>query len=307
MGVDLWRLRPGPDLRAHGPECTLARSPGPGGEDLPLLRLRGAGGAGLDPRRRMGADGPGEHRTRRLPHHRHHAAGISRGAAGGFLRRGGLPRALRPGAHRPAGSQRRQVDHRGHDRLRRLGEYPPAPRPTLRRTRPGPQAGLHDRSQVASAMRSLHIAMIVCDLAPDTRPVQKLMQDFPGRVLMADYSLLRVQGQAWFEKRDGGRVAINRTLGLDATREPLVMGADGGDVFPDCEARRETEVRAQLAASVRTLQKNQHGQPVANWVETGPDHMRHAHLYYRVAAMQGGSVGHLVPIVKQRPDPNRMY
>ena len=164
-----------------------------------------------------------------------------------------------------------------------------------------------DWSQVASAMRSLHIAMIVCDLAPDTRPVQKLMQDFPGRVLMADYSLLRVQGQAWFEKRDGGRVAINRTLGLDATREPLVMGADGGDVFPDCEARLETEVRAQLAASVRTLQKNQHGQPVANWVETGPDHMRHAHLYYRVAAMQGGSVGHLVPIVKQRPDPNRMY
>jgi hypothetical protein len=142
-----------------------------------------------------------------------------------------------------------------------------------------------DWSEVAQAMHTLHIRMLVADMAPDARPVQVLMGQFPGRVLGADYSLLKVTDEAWFEKKRGDPVvAIARTPGLDATREPLVMGADGGDVFPACAADLKRELLAQLCAAVRTRTEDAQGRPVAKWVETGADHMRHAHLYYRVAA-----------------------
>ncbi len=141
-----------------------------------------------------------------------------------------------------------------------------------------------DWSEVAAAMHTLHIRMLVCDVAPDARPVQVLMGQFPGRVLGADYSLLKVTDQEWFDKKAHSPiVAIARTPGLDATREPLVMGADGGDVFPICAPDLRRELLAQLCAAVRTRGEDAQGRPVAKWVETGPDHMRHAHLYYRVA------------------------
>lgn len=141
-----------------------------------------------------------------------------------------------------------------------------------------------DWSEVASAMHTLHIRMLVADMAPDARPVQVLMGQFPGRVLGADYSLLKVTDEAWFEKKPKDPVvAIARTPGLDATREPLVMGKDGGDVFPVCASDLQRELLAQLCAAVRTRTEDAQGRPVAKWVETGADHMRHAHLYYRVA------------------------
>ena len=169
---------------------------------------------------------------------------------------------------------------------------------------------LDDWSQVSSAMRTLHLRMLVCDSAPDTRSVQKLMAEFPGRVLMADYSLQKVENQQWFVMRHGeSRVSIHRTNGLDTTREPLVMGPDGGDVFPACGAHLEAEVRAQLAASVRTVEKDQHGNPVARWVETGPDHFRHAHLYYRVACTLGNASDArlLPPLPARRSSKNRVW
>jgi hypothetical protein len=143
-----------------------------------------------------------------------------------------------------------------------------------------------DWSEVASAMRTLNIRMLVCDQRPDERAVQKLMGDFPGRVLGADYSLNTVKDEEWFTKDPNHpHVAIARTPGLDATREPLIMGGQGGDVFPAMAPELRRVLLAQLCASVRTRTEDAKGRPVANWVETGPDHLRHAHLYYRVACV----------------------
>jgi hypothetical protein len=142
-----------------------------------------------------------------------------------------------------------------------------------------------DWSQVASAMRTLHVRMLVGDAAPDARPMQQLVTDFPGRVMLADYSMLKVVGEEWFAKKPHQPfVAINRTAGLDTTRDPIVMGGDGGDVFPALPYDLQQVLKAQLCASVRTRETDAHGNPVARWVETGPDHFRHAHLYYRVAS-----------------------
>ena len=67
------------------------------------------------------------------------------------------------------------------------------------------------------------------------------------------------------------------------------MGADGGDVWPALPHELEETVKEHLSSSMRQLTEDPHGNPVATWVETGPDHFRHAHLYYTVAgSIMGG-------------------
>lgn len=154
--------------------------------------------------------------------------------------------------------------------------------------------GVHrfdDWEQVHSAMRTMNIRMLVGDSQPDSRPMQKLYAAFPGRVLLADYSLKTVDKEPYDKVAGEPRVRIHRTTALDWTRDQILMAGDGGDVWPAMSLEDEATLKAHLTASVRQLTEDKHGQAVAQWVETGPDHLRHAHTYYTVAAAVSGGRG----------------
>ena len=78
------------------------------------------------------------------------------------------------------------------------------------------------------------------------------------------------------------------------------MGQDGGDVWPALSPQLEGELKAQLSSMQRTVQPDAQGNPTAQWLETGPDHLRHAHVYYVVASILFG--GASVDIGKLRGD-----
>ena len=139
-----------------------------------------------------------------------------------------------------------------------------------------------DWAQIHSLMNTLNIRWLVADMLPETSKVQELVAAFPGRVLMADYSLGKVSGdEAWVVEEDKARVRIARTPALDHTRDRLLMKQD---VFPSLPPDLQRSFEAQMTAPKRGMTTNSQGQDVAEWVETGPDHDRHAHLYMTVAA-----------------------
>lgn len=143
-----------------------------------------------------------------------------------------------------------------------------------------------DWAQVASAMETLNVRVLVGDSQPEPRPLQELVARFPRRVYLADYSKTTLDSAEWFERDlHAPRVRIHRTAGLDTTAERIIMGASGnGDVFPHLPPQELTVLKAHLCAAKRTLEEDSHGVTRGVWREVGDDHARHAHLYYTVAA-----------------------
>lgn len=142
-----------------------------------------------------------------------------------------------------------------------------------------------DWDSVASAMKTLNVRLLVGDSQPDSRPLQKMVQDFPGRVYLADYSLGRmVDDKVYALNAHDPFVRIHRTGGLDLTRDRIMMGGqEGGDMWPACQPELRRDLISHLIAPMRTLEFDAHGQPVAIWKTDKPDHLRHAHLYATMA------------------------
>lgn len=155
-----------------------------------------------------------------------------------------------------------------------------------------------DWSQVTQAMRLFNVRLLVADSQPDPRPLQELVRQFPGRVLLADYSLRTVDRDPYERVKGEPRIRLHRTAMLDWARDRIVMGQDGGDVWPALSPQLEGDLKAQLSSMQRTVQPDAQGNPTAQWLETGPDHLRHAHVYYVVASILFG--GPPVDIAKLR-------
>jgi hypothetical protein len=162
---------------------------------------------------------------------------------------------------------------------------------------------LDDWAQVAQLMRTMHIRLLVADSAPDARPLQHLAAEFPRRVKLADYSL-KTAGAKFFEVPESEpiRVRIHRTGALDWSAEQIIMGADGGDVWPVLPTAEREALVGMLCAPKRTMEKAADGNQRAVWVETAPDHLRHAHAYYLVAADIGGGRQVNIRYITQRRD-----
>jgi hypothetical protein len=144
---------------------------------------------------------------------------------------------------------------------------------------------LDDWAQVSQLMRTMRIQLLVADSAPDARPLQHLAAEFPRRVKLADYSL-KTAGAQFYEVPESEpiRVRIYRTGALDWSAEQIIMGADGGDVWPILPPAEREALVGMLCAPKRTMERAADGNQRAVWIETAPDHMRHAHAYYTVAA-----------------------
>jgi hypothetical protein len=158
-----------------------------------------------------------------------------------------------------------------------------------------------DWEQVRSAMQTLRIRKLVVDALPETRAAQDLAKRFPGRVYLADYTMHVVDGEPFEKDVREPRVRCHRTGVLDWSRDRIIMGEAGGDVWPSVGFELEQKIQAQLMAPQRTLVEDSTGNMRADWIETGPDHFRHAHGYFLVACALGGKSVFKLHIVRQDP------
>ena len=145
--------------------------------------------------------------------------------------------------------------------------------------------------QVEQKMEEFRTGCLVCDMYPETRPVQDLIAKFPSRVWMADYSLQKPTSDSFFEREPGEeRVRCNRTGALDFGAYRIKRGKFMGDVFPVLDPTLRKEFEKQICAPQRTTELDKQNQPKGVWIETGPDHFRHSHAYYVVALMLRGRI-----------------
>jgi len=146
-------------------------------------------------------------------------------------------------------------------------------------------------AEIHAAMNLFRIALLVVDMYPETRPAQDLVAAFPGRVMLADYSLLKPPTDVWFEREaHEARLRLNRTNAMDVSTVYLVNSALNGDKFPALPADLKRTLLDHLCAPKRTTEMDSNNQPKGVWIETGPDHFRHAHVYYRTACAFRGAV-----------------
>jgi hypothetical protein len=138
---------------------------------------------------------------------------------------------------------------------------------------------------LGNLVRKYHVWRGVIDALPETRKVREFQAAFPGRIYIAYY----VAQKTGTKKTDPaqwdleeGVVNLDRTRTLDST---FARFYEQENTLP-ANGREIRDYYAHLKASVRTVDKQANGQPVAQYIESGPDHYSHAENYCTVASME---------------------
>jgi hypothetical protein len=158
-------------------------------------------------------------------------------------------------------------------------------------------------------MAQYKIKLCVVDNMPEIHGAAKFSERHPGRVLRATYvgGAHAMAGQLFnrptskkddesgtlgkrrrftSNKLESGEkpddaVQINRTMALDALRSAVINAEER---WPEA-ITRDPQIQAHFEASVRVTRMDKHGQEVAEWVHTAPDHWAHARVYTRIARL----------------------
>jgi hypothetical protein len=133
-------------------------------------------------------------------------------------------------------------------------------------------------------MDQMRVRLAVVDATKADHAVQKFVGRFPGRVLMADYSLTKPDLYPAEKVKGHPRVRIARTEALDLGAELIIGDGQSGDLFPVLPTVLHRELISHLCAPKRTTEDTPNGGKRVVWRETSPDHLRHAHVYQTVAA-----------------------
>lgn len=157
--------------------------------------------------------------------------------------------------------------------------------------------------QVDGLMRQFKVVSCVVDKAPEMHSAKEFSKRWKGRVKRGYYpekmdnDLFRVGsalrqpksesrkraekqvGKLAAEEDEPDTVRINRTMACDAV---FARVAELKIAMPENLVRDE-EIRKQLCAPGRVLEKNKHGDYVASWQHTTPDDYFHAQLYCMIA------------------------
>jgi hypothetical protein len=139
-------------------------------------------------------------------------------------------------------------------------------------------------NQLDQLMKDFKVSRCVIDALPETRKCREFAQAHSGKVFMCFYQDSRQGAYAWDEKQH--TVSANRTEALDASHNLL---SSGEVILP---RRNPTlEEFAQHCANVaRVLQTDpETGSSRYVYIQTGPDHYRHAFSYMVMAL--GQSIG----------------
>jgi hypothetical protein len=156
--------------------------------------------------------------------------------------------------------------------------------------------------QIDVLMRQYKVLSCVIDRAPEWKAAKDFSDRFKGRVMRGYYpempqNELFIVGSAKHrpqtdkEKRaekaigkmaeddEPDVVRIHRTMACDAVYARVA----GVEIAMPESLVRDDEIRKQLCAPGRVLEKNKHGDLVARWQHTTPDDYFHAQLYCMIA------------------------
>lgn len=163
--------------------------------------------------------------------------------------------------------------------------------------RDGTPAGF---TRVGELMRKFKISKAVIDGNPNRHPVKTLQKDFPGRVVIADYTNIANR----FEKRKGEgnqesivlAVNLNRTQSIDDLMESIRNGTWRLYGNPSALPPTIEIIISQVTALKRDIEKQKKTAgltvDVAVWRKLRPDHFTHCLLYAKMAIeLSGGSTG----------------
>lgn len=143
--------------------------------------------------------------------------------------------------------------------------------------------------RIAKLLRIYRIRKAVIDADPNRHSVASLQEDFPGKVVMADYTNQRVRFKT---KKNKNRtfithVSIDRTAGFDDLFESFRDGAiqlpgHPNELSPDIELF--IDHATALKRDVETRRTASGEKQVGVWRNSRPDHLGHAALYMKTAA-----------------------
>lgn len=152
--------------------------------------------------------------------------------------------------------------------------------------RPQRWAGAVDSfERLGRLIQQYNVQRAVIDALPETRKARELQAaEKAGVVWLAYYTTQKVgtkrqDPMEW--DRNQGVVNLDRTRTLDMT---IARFLDQENTLP-ANARDVRDYYEQLGAPVRVIEDGPGGQPVAVYVERGPDHLAHAENYCTVASM----------------------
>jgi hypothetical protein len=135
---------------------------------------------------------------------------------------------------------------------------------------------------VAALMARYKVRHCIVDGQPEQHGAKEFAARFKGRVLRAYYpETSALRGQLFRLDETEGKVLINRTMAMDGVYSAV---ANADERWPESLCRNPDVIRHMMAPN-RVTVENADGQPIASWVHTQPDHLFHASVYDRVAAV----------------------
>jgi hypothetical protein len=151
--------------------------------------------------------------------------------------------------------------------------------------RPQRWAGEADSfDEVGRLMKRFGVKRLVIDALPETTKARELQAAWPAGVVWLAYYTTQKVGSKRAEPMQwdnaNGVVNLDRTRTLDALFGEVL---DKKLTLP-ANAREVRDYYAHLKSMVRAIEDGTGGQRMAQYIETGPDHLAHAENYCMVAA-----------------------
>lgn len=128
-------------------------------------------------------------------------------------------------------------------------------------------------------MAEYNIKICVVDGLPETREAQKFADRFKGRVYLCYYTGLKEPKKGEWFKKENQKINTDRTLSLDMYsgkyKNQTIQLPQNLDFFE--------EFKEHMKSLTRIVREDKHGNFVAEYVQTGPDHYFHSGNYANLA------------------------
>lgn len=126
-------------------------------------------------------------------------------------------------------------------------------------------------------IKSFNVSLCVVDAMPEKRNARALAERFPGKVYLNFYNHHQKGDYVWNEPRK--LVSSNRTESLDASHTAL----QGAKISLPKRCGPVEEFALHCSNMAREIKEEDDGSVLYNWINTGPDHYRHAFNYAWIA------------------------
>jgi hypothetical protein len=144
----------------------------------------------------------------------------------------------------------------------------------------------YDWKQLDELMVEWQVMACVVDADPEINEARRFAKNYPGFVYLCRYRSGKVGKEIAISEEDTHApiATVDRTNWMSASLGRFKTHR------VEVPADITLEFREQLKAPVRTYDKDTNGNPVAIYVETGPDHFAHAYTYSEIALPLAASI-----------------